>query len=60
SARRLVHATPRDNSDFVAQACVALHDAQADIRDLVSVLREQWLEVMARSLAAQPLLKAAC
>ncbi|MFA7893672.1 ATP-grasp domain-containing protein [Pseudomonas putida] len=60
SARRLVHATPRDNSDFVAQACVALHDGQADIRDLVSALREQWLEVMARSLAAQPLLKAAC
>lgn len=39
---------------------MTLHDAQADIRDLVSALREQWLEVVARSLAAEPLLKAAC
>jgi hypothetical protein len=56
---RLIHAIPRDNSDFVAHACVALHDAAVDIRDLIKVLREQWLEVLDRTLASERLLKAA-
>lgn len=47
---RLIHAVPRDNSDFVAHACVALHDTRVDIRDLVTVLRERWLEVLHRRL----------
>lgn len=56
---RLIHATPRDNSDFVAHACVALHDAHIDIRDLVTVLREQWLTVLNRHLSAAQLFKVA-
>ncbi|WP_447794608.1 MULTISPECIES: ATP-grasp domain-containing protein [Pseudomonas] len=56
---RLIHAIPRDNSDFVAHACVALHDASVDIRDLVTVLREQWLVVLDRSLASELLFKVA-
>ncbi|MFJ4193633.1 acetyl-CoA carboxylase biotin carboxylase subunit family protein [Pseudomonas sp. NPDC089534] len=56
---RLIHAVARDNSDFVAHACVALHDAKVDIRDLVRVLREQWLAVLDRSLTAEPLFKVA-
>ncbi|MHC8335810.1 ATP-grasp domain-containing protein [Pseudomonas sp. LB3P25] len=56
---RLIHAIPRDNSDFVAHACVALHDATVDIRDLVRVLREQWLVVLNRSLASELLFKVA-
>lgn len=56
---RLIHAIPRDNSDFVAQACVALHDARVDIRDLVAVLREQWLEVLDSKLASRHSLKVA-
>ena len=48
---RPVHAIPRDNSDFLAYACVALHNVTADIRDLVDVLRKQWLEVLSRILA---------
>ncbi|KPW29148.1 Uncharacterized protein ALO66_03653 [Pseudomonas coronafaciens pv. atropurpurea] len=49
---RLIHAVPRDNSDFVAHACIALHDARVDIRDLVATMREQWLEVLNRKLAS--------
>ncbi|MDF2642527.1 MAG: biotin carboxylase [Pseudomonas sp.] len=56
---RLIHAIPRDNSDFVAHACVALHDASVDIRDLVTVLREQWLEILQGHLAAAQPLKVA-
>ena len=56
---RLIHATPRDNSDFVAHACVALHDSSVDIRDLVRVLREQWLLVLERNLSSGLLLKVA-
>ena len=48
---RPVHAIPRDNSDFLAYACVALHNVTADIRDLVDLLRKQWLEVLSRILA---------
>jgi len=55
----LIHAIPRDNSDFVAQACVALHAPSVDIRDLVRVLREQWLLVLERCLAPELLLKVA-
>lgn len=56
---QLIHATPRDNSDFVAQACVALHNARIDIRDLVTVLREQWLTVLNRHLSAAQLFSVA-
>lgn len=56
---RMIHAIPRDNSDFVAQACVALHAPSVDIRDLVRVLREQWLLVLERCLAPELLLKVA-
>lgn len=56
---RLIHAIPRDNSDFVAHACVALHDPRVDIRDLVAVLREQWQVVLNRSLACEQPLKVA-
>lgn len=58
-ASRLIHATPRDNSDFVAHACVTLHDPAVDIRDLVRVLREQWLLVLDRHLNAELLFKVA-
>ncbi|KAE9639602.1 acetyl-CoA carboxylase biotin carboxylase subunit family protein [Pseudomonas sp. PB106] len=56
---RLIHATPRDNSDFVAHACVALHNPSVDIRDLVRALREQWLRVLDRSLSVELLFKVA-
>lgn len=56
---RLIHAIPRDNSDFVAQACVALHDPSVDIRDLVRVLREQWLLVLERNLSSELLFQVA-
>lgn len=51
---RLIHAVPRDNADFVAQATIVLdtvgaarHDGvqSADIRDIVATLRECWLAV---------------
>ena len=54
SDSRLVHAIPQDNNGFLAYACVALHDVTADIRDLVEVLRKQWLEVLGRTLASAP------
>ncbi|MBN3860757.1 biotin carboxylase [Pseudomonas frederiksbergensis] len=56
---RLIHAIPRDNSDFVAHACVALHDESVDVRDLVTVLREQWLKVLDRNLASERQFKVA-
>lgn len=56
---RLTHAVPRDNSDFVAQACVTLHDDRVDIRDLVAVLRERWLQVLDHHQACGRSLKAA-
>lgn len=55
---RLIHAIPRDNSDFIALACVKLHDATVDMLDLVKVLRGLWLEVLERNLASGRLLKA--
>lgn len=57
-ASRLIHVVPQDNSDFVAYACVALHDPAADIRELAIVLREKWLEVLDRHLGSQHLFPA--
>ncbi|WP_321800772.1 biotin carboxylase [Caballeronia sp. J97] len=40
--RRRVPSVPRDNSDFVAHACITLHALDCDIGEIVSGLREDW------------------
>ncbi|SKC86044.1 hypothetical protein SAMN05445504_4672 [Burkholderia sp. CF099] len=47
--RRLVPAIPRDNSDFVAYACLSLHTSRVDIRDVVRSLRECWADALERT-----------
>lgn len=45
---RMLHATPRDNGDFVAQACITLHTPGVDIRHVVSTLQRHWLTAFDR------------
>lgn len=40
--RRRIPLVPRDNSDFVAHACVSAHAPGCDIGEIVSGLREDW------------------
>ncbi|WP_394830049.1 hypothetical protein LVJ94_26435 [Pendulispora rubella] len=49
--RRQFHGIPRDNADFVAQACIVLNTTRADIRDVVATLREKWLVALDNSYA---------
>ncbi|MCW5235548.1 biotin carboxylase [Verminephrobacter eiseniae] len=51
---RFVHAVPRDNADFIAQATVVLDAESVDIRHILQTLRTQWLTVLLAVQAAQP------
>lgn len=53
--QRPVRAIPRDNGDFVAQACIALHSRDVDIREVISALRDTWLQVLSDAQAPRPL-----
>lgn len=46
---RAIPAVPRDNADFVAQACFATDDDAADMRALVAAVRDAWLAQLARA-----------
>jgi hypothetical protein len=43
---RFLHAVPRDNADFAAQATVVLDADSVDIREIIATLRQQWLSVL--------------
>lgn len=47
--RRMIHAVPRDNADFVAYVCILLTGDQVDIRDVIATLRQHWLATLQRS-----------
>ncbi|MFJ3372927.1 acetyl-CoA carboxylase biotin carboxylase subunit family protein [Pseudomonas sp. NPDC086251] len=47
---RQIRQIPRDNNDFAAQVCIVLHSSRVDMRDVVTLLREQWLIVLKDSL----------
>ncbi|MBF9072805.1 ATP-grasp domain-containing protein [Streptacidiphilus fuscans] len=49
--RRHLHAVARDNADFAAQGCVVLHGGSADIRSVVHMLREAWVDALDGVLA---------
>ncbi|SAK99994.1 ATP-grasp domain-containing protein [Caballeronia ptereochthonis] len=50
--RRYVPSIARDNSDFVASACVSLHESSVSIGDIVSSLRERWTEALESAMPA--------
>jgi hypothetical protein len=44
--RKYVPSVARDNSDFVACACVSLHESTVDIGDIVASLRDCWADAL--------------
>jgi hypothetical protein len=46
---RELHNTPRDNADFAAQACIVLRAEHVDIRAVIHVLRDMWLDALDNS-----------
>jgi len=49
--RRVVHAVPRDNADFLAQVTIFLGTFETDIRGVLLTLREQWQELLSDAQA---------
>lgn len=49
SHRRELHNTPRDNADFAAQVCIVLRTERVDIRGVIHILRDMWLDALDNS-----------
>jgi hypothetical protein len=44
--KRVIHAVPRDNADFAAQATIVLGADGVDIRPIITTLRQAWITVL--------------